>query len=83
MKGYNDLAGALTPFGSPIFVDNVAEFSDATIRQLKNNGTISVAESNVPEWTGRNAFNPVNGLTRNPWDLSKSTSGSSGVHLQG
>lgn len=78
MKGYNDLAGALTTFGSPIFVDNVAEFSDATIRQLKNNGAISVAESNVPEWAGRNAFKPVNGLTRNPWDLSKSTSGSSG-----
>ena len=78
VKDYNDLGGALTTYGSPIFADNVAGASDATIRQLQHNGAIAVAKSNVPEWAGGHTFNPVNGLTRNPWDLSKSAGGSSG-----
>lgn len=78
VKDYNDLAGAVTTYGSPIFADNVAKHSDATVRQLESNGAIAVAKSNVPEWAGGHTFNPVNGLTRNPWDLRKSAGGSSG-----
>jgi amidase len=78
VKDYNDLAGALTTYGSPIFANNVAKHSDATVRQLENNGAIAVAKSNVPEWAGGHTFNSVNGLTRNPWDLRKSAGGSSG-----
>ena len=78
VKDYNDLKGAVTTYGSPIFADNVAKQSDATVRQLENNGAIAVAKSNVPEWAGGHTFNPVNGLTRNPWDLRRSAGGSSG-----
>ena len=78
VKDYNDLSGAVTTYGSPIFADNVAQQSDATVRQLESNGAIAVAKSNVPEWAGGHTFNPVNGLTRNPWDMRKSAGGSSG-----
>ena len=78
VKDYNDLCGAVTTYGSPIFADNVAQQSDATVRQLESNGAIAVAKSNVPEWAGGHTFNPVNGLTRNPWDIRKSAGGSSG-----
>ena len=78
VKDYNDLGGAVTTYGSPIFADNVAQKSDATVRNLESNGAIAIAKSNVPEWAGGHTFNPVNGLTRNPWDLSKSAGGSSG-----
>ncbi len=78
VKDYNDLGGAVTSYGSPIFADNVADQSDATVRQLESNGAIAVAKSNVPEWAGGHTFNPVNGLTRNPWDLRRSAGGSSG-----
>lgn len=78
VKDYNDLGGALTTYGSPIFADNIAAQSDATVRQLETNGAIAVAKSNVPEWAGGHTFNPVNGTTRNPWDLGKSAGGSSG-----
>ena len=78
VKDYNDLCGAVTTYGSPIFADNVAQQSDATVRQLESNGAIAVAKSNVPEWAGGHTFNPVNGLTRNPWDMRKSAGGSSG-----
>ena len=78
VKDYNDLGGAVTTYGSPIFTNNVAQTSDATIRKLESNGAIAVAKSNVPEWAGGHTFNPINGLTRNPWDMAKSAGGSSG-----
>jgi amidase len=78
VKDYNDLCGAVTTSGAPIFAENVAQQSDATVRQLERNGAIAVAKSNVPEWAGGHTFNPVNGLTRNPWDMRKSAGGSSG-----
>jgi amidase len=78
VKDYNDLGGAVTTYGSPIFAKNVAQKSDATVRKLEGNGAIAVAKSNVPEWAGGHTFNPVNGLTRNPWDMRKSAGGSSG-----
>ena len=74
VKDYNDLGGAVTTYGSPIFAENVAQKSDATVRKLESNGAIAIAKSNVPEWAGGHTFNPVNGLTRNPWDCLLYTS---------
>ena len=78
VKDYNDVAGVRTTYGSPIYADNVAECSDATVARLEANGANPVAKSNVPEWAGGNTFNPVFGATRNPWDTRMSAGGSSG-----
>ena len=78
VKDYNDLSGVRTTYGSTIFRNNIPEYSDRTIKILESNGANPVAKSNVPEWAGGHTFNPVNGLTRNPWDVSKSAGGSSG-----
>lgn len=78
VKDYNDIGGVRTTYGSPIFADHVPERSDATVARLEQNGANPVAKSNVPEWAGGHTFNPVNGLTRNPWDLGRSAGGSSG-----
>ncbi len=78
VKDYNDVGGVPTTYGSPIFADNVAASSDATVRRLELNGAIPVAKSNVPEWAGGHTFNPVFGITRNPWDTRRSAGGSSG-----
>ncbi len=78
VKDYNDVAGVRTTYGSPIFADNVAERSDATVARLERNGAIPIAKSNVPEWAGGHTFNPVFGATRNPWDTRMSAGGSSG-----
>jgi len=78
VKDYNDVAGVHTTYGSPIFADNVAAVSDATVAALERNGAVSLAKSNVPEWAGGNTFNPVFGATRNPWDTRMSAGGSSG-----
>ncbi len=78
VKDYNDVGGVLTTYGSPIFADNMAEMSDATVARLERNDAIPIAKSNVPEWAGGHTFNPVFGITRNPWDTRLSAGGSSG-----
>jgi amidase len=78
VKDYNDVGGVRTTYGSPIFADNVAEKSDATVARLERNGAIPIAKANVPEWAGGHTFNPVHGTTRNPWNTDLSAGGSSG-----
>ncbi|NKC14225.1 MAG: amidase [Gammaproteobacteria bacterium] len=78
VKDYNDVGGVRTTFGSPIFANNVAAQSDTTVSRLETNGAIPIAKANVPEWAGGHTFNPVNGITRNPWDTRLSAGGSSG-----
>ncbi|MCZ6863228.1 MAG: amidase family protein [Alphaproteobacteria bacterium] len=78
VKDYNDVGGIRTTYGSPIYADNVANTSDATVARLERNGAIPIAKSNVPEWAGGHTFNPIFGITRNPWDTRLSAGGSSG-----
>lgn len=78
VKDYNDLAGVVTTYGSPLFAGNVAQRSDATVARLQASGAIPVGKSNVPEWAGAHTFNPVFGHTLNPWDSGVSAGGSSG-----
>jgi amidase len=78
VKDYNDTAGVRTTYGSPIYAENVAESSDATVRRLEGHGAIAIAKSNVPEFAGGHTFNPVHGVTRNPWDTRLTAGGSSG-----
>jgi amidase len=78
VKDYNDVAGQLTTYGSPIYADHVAAADDRTVATLRANGAIPLAKSNVPEFAGSHTFNPVWGVTRNPWDLGRTVGGSSG-----
>jgi len=78
VKDYNDVSGVRTTYGSPIYKENIPATSDATVATLEKRGAIPIAKSNVPEWAGGHTFNPVNGLTRNPWNLGRSAGGSSG-----
>jgi amidase len=78
VKDYNDVAGQLTTNGSPIYANNIAAADDRTVATLRANGAIPLAKSNVPEFAGSHTFNPVWGVTRNPWDLGRTAGGSSG-----
>ena len=78
VKDYNDVGGVRTTYGSPIFADHIPQHSDATVQTLERRGALPIAKSNVPEWAGGHTFNPVNGTTRNPWNLDLSAGGSSG-----
>ena len=78
IKDYNDVAGQLTTYGSPIFAEHRPAADDRTVATLRANGAIPVAKSNVPEFAGSHTFNPVWGVTRNPWDHARTAGGSSG-----
>ncbi|MCX7306834.1 MAG: amidase family protein, partial [Afipia sp.] len=79
IKDLTDVAGVLTTQGSPIFKDNIATKSNIVVEHLEASGGIIYAKSNTPEFgAGAQTFNEVFGQTRNPWNLSRSPSGSSG-----
>jgi amidase len=79
IKDLTNVAGVLTTQGSPIYKDNVPASSDIVVEQIVANGGVVYAKSNTPEFgAGAHTFNEVFGATRNPWDTSRSASGSSG-----
>lgn len=78
-KDTHNTAGIRTTFGSPLMKDNVPQQDDLIIARLKAAGVVSMGKTNTPEYAaGSHTFNTVFGLTRNPYDLSKSAGGSSG-----
>jgi len=79
IKDLTDVAGVLTTQGSPIFKDSIATKSNIVVENLEANGAVIYAKSNTPEFgAGAQTFNEVFGATLNPWNLSRSASGSSG-----
>lgn len=79
IKDLTELEGVKCTFGSPIFADFVPDFSDIPAAHLERAGAIPIGKTNTPEFgAGANTFNAVFGITRNPWDTSKSCAGSSG-----
>jgi amidase len=71
--------GLRTTWGSPLFADHVPLTDDLVAARLRASGAVIAAKTNVPEWgQGSHSFNPVFGVTRNPYDPGRSAGGSSG-----
>lgn len=65
--------------GSPIFAERVAQEDAEMVARVKAAGAVVVGKTNTPEFgLGSQSFNPVYGVTRNPYDLSRTAGGSSG-----
>jgi len=81
-NAYKDMIvtkGIRTTFGSPIYADNVPTEDHVIVERLKAAGVITLGKTNTPEFAaGSQTFNAVFGTTRNPWDLDKTSGGSSG-----
>ncbi len=72
-------AGLRTTWGSPIYAHHVPVADDLVAARLRGAGAVIAAKTNVPEWgQGSHSFNPVFGVTRNPYDLTRTAGGSSG-----
>jgi amidase len=68
-----------TTYGSPLFARHVPAADDPVVARMRQAGAITVGKTNVPEFeTGGHTFNPVFGVTRNPYDLTRSAGGSAG-----
>nr|WP_256371624.1 amidase [Tabrizicola sp. YIM 78059] len=72
-------AGIRTTWGSPLYRNHVPTQDDLVAARLRAAGAVLAAKTNVPEWgQGSHSFNPVFGVTRNPYDPARSAGGSSG-----
>ena len=71
--------GLRTTWGSPLFANFVPETDDLLAARMRAAGAIFIGKTNTPEWgQGSHSFNPVHGVTRNPYDTLRSAGGSSG-----
>ena len=66
-------------YGSLAFKNFVPKVSDHVVTKIEESGGVIFGKTNTPEFeAGASTFNDVFGVTRNPWNLKKSVSGSSG-----
>ncbi len=80
VKDLEDAEGYVTTFGSAFHVGDVPAASDSElVRRLRAAGAVVVGKTNTPEFGYKGKTDNVPfGVTRNPWDLSRSPGGSSG-----
>jgi amidase len=79
IKDLTDVAGVRTTYGSPLFADHVPEKSHPLVERIERKGGIVMGKSNTPEFgAGGSTFNEVFGRTRNPWNTSLTSGGSTG-----
>jgi amidase len=71
--------GLRTTWGSPLHADHIPQADDLLAARMRAAGAIFIGKTNTPEWGhGSHSFNPVFGVTRNPYDLARTAGGSSG-----
>ena len=74
-----DVAGLPTTWGLPEHRSNVPQRNAVVVDRLLGAGAIVFGKTNVPAWIADGqSFNPVYGVTSNPWDLDLTPGGSSG-----
>ncbi len=71
--------GITSTSGSPLFRDHVPDSDELIAARMRDAGAILIGKTNVPEFgLGSHTFNPVYGITRNPYDAAYTCGGSSG-----
>ncbi|MBN1379423.1 MAG: amidase [Gammaproteobacteria bacterium] len=70
--------GVVTSRGSRLFADYVPDDTAPVVQDCLDAGAIMIGKTTTPEfgWTAV-GYSPLQGVTRNPWDLSKNSGGSS------
>ena len=86
IKDSIDTAGVISTAGTVGRMDFIPEKDATVVARLRAAGAVLLGKTNTPEWTlagggipgvGTTA-NIIYGITKNPYDLTRSTSGSSG-----
>lgn len=79
VKDLADVAGIVSTQGSPFFAGHVPDKDSLIAGRMRAAGAILIGKTNVPEFgLGSHSFNPVYGVTCNPYGLTVSAGGSSG-----
>lgn len=79
IKDLAETKGIRTTFGSPIWADNMPTADCLMVQRIVAAGAIIIGKTNTPEYgLGSHSYNPVYGVTLNPYDTTVSAGGSSG-----
>lgn len=79
IKDLAETAGIVTSYGSPAFRDHVPAKDSPMVARLRKAGAVIIGKTNTPEFgLGSHSYNLVYGVTRNPYDRTRSAGGSSG-----
>ncbi|WP_210880405.1 amidase family protein, partial [Roseovarius autotrophicus] len=79
IKDLAETAGIVTSYGSPAFRDHVPSADCPMVARLRMAGAVIIGKTNTPEFgLGSHSYNPVYGVTRNPYNRTRSAGGSSG-----
>ena len=79
VKSCIDVAGWPTPAGSLLRKDYVAQVDAPLVARLRGAGAILLGNTNTPEYLmAYETDNSLSGKTSNPWNLERSSGGSSG-----
>ena len=79
VKDLTPTRGIRTTFGSRMYYDHIPDEDALVVRRLKKAGAVIMGKTNTPEFgAGMNATNKIFGTTLNPWDLTRTSGGSSG-----
>lgn len=74
-----ETAGIRFTEGSVFLRDNLSTYDSELVRRLRRAGLVIIGKTNTPEFGMLPTCEPaLFGPTRNPWDITRSTSGSSG-----
>ena len=79
IKDTFELAGSVTTYGSEFFRENITAQDCGLVQRLRYSGAVFTGKTNTPEF-GQSATteNRLGGDARNPWDISRTSGGSSG-----
>jgi aspartyl-tRNA(Asn)/glutamyl-tRNA(Gln) amidotransferase subunit A len=79
IKDTNFTKGVRTTMGSKLMENFIPEEDSIHVGRLKEAGAIILGKTNTPEFAAKAVTeNLVFGITRNPWNLGRTTGGSSG-----
>ncbi len=79
IKDLVNTRGIRTTHGSPLFSANVPGQDALHVARMKAAGAVILGKTNTPEWgAGSQTFNPLFGATATPYDLGRTSGGSSG-----
>lgn len=74
-----DTSQFTTTYGCPVYEGHRPTADNLIVRQMDGAGAVALGKTNVPELgAGSHSFNPIYGVTRNPYDHGRSAGGSSG-----
>ncbi len=79
IKDLVNTRGIRTTHGSPLFAAHVPGQDALHVARMRAAGAVILGKTNTPEWgAGSQTFNPLFGATATPYDLGRTSGGSSG-----